>query len=180
MPCQLAVPPSRAFGCAPRCAASRTATSSPGKLIASRRGAADPHVQGRSAAPPGLATVRACCYLATMTLKTIRPFLALILTIALLLGHMTHGVQAAAMDARMALTATEASVSAECDGCTDGDSRMTECACAISCSSMVAIPAAEFILPALPFITFDQIATPSGTEWIAPPIASPPKSVVRT
>ena len=103
-----------------------------------------------------------------MTLKTIRPFLALILTFALLLGHMTHGAQAIAMDARMTFTATEASVSAECDGCADGD------------SSMVAIPAAEFILPAFPLITFDQVATPSGTEWIAPPIASPPKFVIRT
>ena len=45
-----------------------------------------------------------------MTLKTIRPFLALILTFALLLGHMTHGAQAIAMDARMTFTATEASV----------------------------------------------------------------------
>ena len=115
-----------------------------------------------------------------MTLKTIRPFLALILTLALLLGHMTHGAQAAATDARMAFTATEASVSAECDGCADGDGRMTDCACAIPCSNMVAIPAVEFILPAFPLITFDQVATPSGTEWIAPPIASPPKSVVRT
>ncbi len=115
-----------------------------------------------------------------MTLKTIRPFLVLILTFALLLGHMTHGAQTAAMDARMAFTTTEASVSAECGGYADGDSRMAECACAIPCSNMVAIPAAEFILPAFPLITFDQVATASGTEWIAPPIASPPKSVART
>lgn len=138
------------------------------------------YVQGRSAAPLTLATAKAGCYFATMTLKTIRPFLALILAFSLLLGQMTHASQAAAMDARMAFVTTEASVLAECDGCVDGESRMTDCACAMSCSSMVAIPVAELILPALPLIIFDQVATSSGTDWIAPPIASPPKSAVQT
>ncbi len=144
------------------------------------RPATDLHVQGRSAAPPALATAKAGCYLATMTLKTIRPILALILTFSVLLGYMTPGARAAAMDARMAFTATEASVSMECDGCAGSESGMTDCACAMSCSSMVVIPAAEFVLPAFPPIVFDQIATPWGTDWMAPPIASPPKSVVQT
>lgn len=111
--------------------------------------------------------------------EKVRRISALFLALALAVGLVTHGVQASAIGAKMAVAAaSDMPMPGKCDGCGDVQKAMAAAACAAYCGAVIALPVAEAAFAAVPAETLGYIVGPNPAGHTVPPDPYPPRPAV--
>lgn len=108
--------------------------------------------------------------------ETARRLFVFLLSVAIATGLMARVVQASAMDnMTMVAMATDMPMHGKCDGCAGNEKAMTPAACAVYCSSVIALTPTGIAFDPVPVGIVTPSAEAAAIGHVFPPDPYPPR-----
>lgn len=124
-------------------------------------------------------------YHAPMSPRSLRQISALLMTLVLVIGLVTHGFggPGVMLSSTMTLASDMSSSGGEpmqgkCNGCAGDEKGVAPAACSAFCSAVAALPAPDVGLFAVPAETLTPTAGPDAIGWTRPPDPYPPRMTI--
>ncbi|KAB2916389.1 MAG: hypothetical protein F9K29_11635 [Hyphomicrobiaceae bacterium] len=114
-----------------------------------------------------------------MASANFRRWVHLLLVVALAVGFMAQGVQAADMGAKMTMTSDTMPMPGGCDGCSGDDNPCASLgACSMACGNILALAVVNAAVALLPASSNEPPAVRPLAGWSAPPDPHPPRPAI--